>query len=87
MSVREVPASPWSSPIIYSWYQEAESNRGGGGLGWDRVAFRLWGPVRRPRVELPRLQPHLVLIASHLDCGDSLLMVLAQASPPQLTLR
>lgn len=43
--------------------------------------------MRRPRVELSRLQPHLVLIASHLDCGDSVLMALAQASPPQLMLR
>ena len=81
MSVREVPAGPWSSPIIYSWYQEAESNRGGWG-DWAGTGLHFGlGPARWLRVELPRLQPHLVLIASYLDCGHSLLVVLAQASP------
>ena len=31
MSVREVPAGPWSPPIVYSWYQEAELKSFSGG--------------------------------------------------------
>ena len=44
MSVREVPAGPWSPPIVYSWYQEAElKSFPGGSVGKESKGELGWG--------------------------------------------